>query len=183
MALPSTIFKANFQISDLNRNYYSDHRITIARHPSENDERLLVRIVSFLLNATEKLQFGKGLSVENEPALVAMADNGEITLWIDVGLPEEKNLKKAVSKSKEVKVYTYGDRKIRPWLERNLQSLKQLSGISYFQITDEAIEQLMPLLSRNINWSVLVLENNEISVTNEKHTVHIQVNSLNLSEK
>ncbi len=95
MALKATIFKAELQIADMDRNYYRDHSLTLARHPSETDERLMVRLLVFALHAGEALSFGRGLSAEDEPDLWERDLTGSITTWIDVGLPDERRLRKA----------------------------------------------------------------------------------------
>jgi uncharacterized protein YaeQ len=107
MALKATIYKADLQIADMDRQYYGDHSLTIARHPSETDERMMVRLLAFALNAHEALGFGKGISTEDEPDLWQKDLTGAIDLWIDVGLPDEKRLLKACGRSAQVLVYCY----------------------------------------------------------------------------
>ena len=92
MALKATIFKAELQIADMDRNYYHDHALTIARHPSETDERMMVRVLAYALHAHEALSFGKGLSTDDEPDLWQKDLTGAIELWIDVGQPDEKRI-------------------------------------------------------------------------------------------
>ena len=88
MAIKSTIFKIDLQITDLDRNYYQTHALTIARHPSETDERMIVRVIAFALHAHASLEFGKGLSAEDEPDLWRRDLTGTIEQWIEVGLPD-----------------------------------------------------------------------------------------------
>jgi len=102
MALNATIFKAVLQIADMDRNYYRDHALTIARHPSETDERMMVRLLAFVLHAHEALSFGKGLSADGEPDLWQKDLTGAIELWIDVGQPDEKSIRKACGRAKQV---------------------------------------------------------------------------------
>jgi len=95
MAIKSTIFKAEIQITDMDRNYYNDHALTIARHPSENDERMMLRILTFALNGSDSMAFSKGLSSEDEPDLWQKNLSDEIELWIDLGQPDEKRIRRA----------------------------------------------------------------------------------------
>ena len=95
MAIKSTIFKAELQISDMDRHYYQTHVLTIARHPSETDERMMVRILAFALNADEALEFTKGISTQDEPDIWRKSLSGEIECWIDLGQPDEKRIRKA----------------------------------------------------------------------------------------
>ena len=102
MALKATIFKAELQIADMDRNYYHDHALTIARHPSETDERMMVRLLAYALHADETLSFGKGLSTDDEPDLWQKDLTGAIELWIDVGQPDEKRIRKACGRARQV---------------------------------------------------------------------------------
>jgi uncharacterized protein YaeQ len=108
MALPSTVFKAELQISDMDRNYYQTNVVTLARHPSETDERMMMRVLAFAMNASENLSFANGLTANDEPDLWQKDFSGTILLWIMVGLPDEKQIKKACSRSEEVIIYCYG---------------------------------------------------------------------------
>ena len=123
MALKSTIFKATLQISDLDRPYYQTHTLTIAQHPSETDERMMVRILAYALNADEALSFGKGISNDEEPALWRKDLTGAIETWIEVGLPDEKLLRRACGQAQQVVVYTYGGRAADLWWEQNRNKL------------------------------------------------------------
>ena len=115
MALKATIFKAGLQIADMGRNYYHDHALTLARHPSETSERMMVRLLAFALNASETLTFGKGLSTDDEPDLWQKDLTGAIDLWIDVGLPDEKSIRKACGRAAQVRIYSYGGRNAELW--------------------------------------------------------------------
>ena len=108
MALKSTICKAELQLSDLDRHYYATHNLTLARHPSETDERMMVRLLAFALYASETLAFGKGLSAEDEPDLIERDPTGAVARWIDVGLPDEREVRRASHKSGEMILRTYG---------------------------------------------------------------------------
>ena len=118
MALKSTIFKADLQISDLGRNYYHDHSLTLARHPSENDERLMVRLLAFALHADEALVFANGMGTDDEPALWLKDLTGAIELWIDVGQPDEKRVRRACGRARQVVIYSYGGHGADVWLDR-----------------------------------------------------------------
>ena len=95
MALNSTVVKAELQVSDMDRHYYATHNLTLAQHPSETDERLMVRLLAFALYADERLEFGRGISDEDEPAMWKRDYTGEIELWIELGHPDESRIKKA----------------------------------------------------------------------------------------
>lgn len=109
MALGSTVYKATLDISDLDRGYYATHVLTVARHPSETEERLMLRILAFASLAGEHLEFGRGLSTEGEPALWEIDDTGTIERWIEVGCPDVRQVRRAAGRSNHVTVLAYGE--------------------------------------------------------------------------
>jgi uncharacterized protein YaeQ len=143
MALKATVHKADLSVADLDRNYYQDHSLTLARHPSETNERMMVRLLAFALNAGDRLEFGKGLSNEEEPALWQKSLSGEIELWIDVGQPDERRLRKACGQSRQVKVYCYGERSSQLWWRQNEAALSRLSNLSVIGLAVPDIDRLV----------------------------------------
>ncbi len=115
VALKSTICKAELAVADIERGYYRDHVVTIARHPSETDERMMVRLLAFALHADDALAFGRGLSTDGEPDLWRRDLTGTIEQWIDVGLPDEREVRKACGRAREVHVLAYGGRAVDLW--------------------------------------------------------------------
>lgn len=115
MALKSTVFKATLSIADMDRGHYADHALTLARHPSETDERMMARLLAFVLHASERLAFGKGLSDPDEPDLVERDLTGAITQWIEVGAPDERAILKACGKAAQVVVLAYGSQTAVWW--------------------------------------------------------------------
>jgi uncharacterized protein YaeQ len=115
MALKSTIFKAELSVADIDRGYYRDHVLTIARHPSETDERMMVRLLAFALHADDALAFGRGLSAEDEPDVWRRDLTGAIEQWIDVGMPDEREVRKACGRARAVYVLAYGGRAVDLW--------------------------------------------------------------------
>ena len=109
MAIKSTVFKANLQIADMDRYYYANHDpLTLARHPSETDERVMVRLLAFALFADDYLTFGQAMFGEDEPDLWCKDLTGAIQTWISVGLPDERVLRKAAGRARHVVCITYG---------------------------------------------------------------------------
>lgn len=145
MALKSTIFKIELQIADLDRNYFQTHALTLARHPSETDERLMVRVLAFALNANESLEFGKGLSSEDEPDLWRRDLTGSIEQWIEVGLPDEKRVRRACGRASQVLVATYGGRIADLWWEQNQALLKKQEKLT---VLNFPVAETLALASR-----------------------------------
>jgi len=148
MALKATIFKAELQIADMDRHYYHDHSLTFAQHPSETDERMMVRLLAFALNADDALAFGKGLSTEDEPALWQKDLTGAIDLWIEVGTPDEREIRKACGRAKQVIVYSYGGRTAELWRQQNRDKLERLKNLSVINLPGAATQALVKLARR-----------------------------------
>ena len=158
MALKSTIFKAELQVSDLDRNHFATHALTIARHPSETDERMMVRLLAFAFNADEALEFGRGLSSEDEPDLVKRDLTGAIELWIEVGLPDEREIRKASGRADAVKVYLYGGRSAALWWKQNEAAMAKLANVSVVEIPEEVSSSLEAMAHRNMRLECTVQE-------------------------
>jgi uncharacterized protein YaeQ len=150
MALKSTIFKAELAVADLDRGYYHEHALTLARHPSETDERMMVRVLAFALHAHEQLEFGRGLSTEDEPALVRRDLTGAIEEWIDVGLPDDKDVRKACGRANAVHIVAYGGRAVALWWDRARERLQQQERLTVREVPLEASTALARLASRSM---------------------------------
>ena len=144
MALKSTVFKATLSISDMDRGYYADHSLTIARHPSENDERMMARLLAFVLHAGERLAFGKGLSDPDEPDLVARDLTDAIVQWIEVGTPDERAILKACGRAQQVVVLAYASNTPVWWggIETRLTRARNLNVLSIPPTQSQALAAL-----------------------------------------
>ena len=150
MAIKSTIFKAELQIADLDRNCYQNHALTVARHPSETDERMMARILAFVLYADPALIFGKGLSSEDEPDLWRKDLTGAIELWIEVGLPDEKRIRRACGRARQVVVLTYGGRVADMWWQQNKAALQRQDNLAIINLAAEESRALAALAARGM---------------------------------
>lgn len=157
MALKATIFKASLQVSDIDRNYYGEHQLTLARHPSETDERMMMRVLAFALNAHEHLAFGKGLSDTDEPDLWQKDLTGQIVHWIDVGQPDEKRLIRASGKADRVTAYTYG-RGSDAWWAGIADHLVRAKNLAIWRVPVDAAESLVKLAARSMQLQCTVQE-------------------------
>ncbi len=155
MALKATIFKAALQVNDLDRHYYALHSLTLAQHPSETDERLMVRVLAFALNASEQLEFGKGLSSE-EPALWQKDATGLIERMIEIGLPDEALLRRHCGRAAQVLVYAYGGRTVGLWWQKNASALARLKNLTVVELAAETTAALAAMASRSMNLQALI---------------------------
>ncbi len=172
MALKATIFKASVQISDTDRNYYQSHALTLARHPSETDERMMVRLLAFALNAHEALAFGKGLSADDEPDLWQKDLTGAIELWIDVGQPDEKRLRKACGRATQVVVYSYGGSGAQLWRESVRDTVARCRNLAVHALPLAASQAMAKLAARAMQLTYTI-QDGEVWVASEQDTVHV----------
>ena len=173
MALKATIFKVDLQIADMDRNYYADHSLTLARHPSETDERMMVRLLAFTVFAEEGLGFGKGLCVDDEPDLWCQDLTGAIDLWIDVGLPDEKWTRKACGRSEKVVIVSYGSRSADVWWEQNRDKLTRLENLAVYRVPYETSQALGAMAERTMRLQCTV-QDGQVWITNSRETVHVE---------
>ncbi len=150
MALRSTIYKAELAIADIDRGYYADHALTLARHPSETEERLMVRALAFAMYADERLALAGDISTDGEPALWRRDDTGVIEQWIEVGLPDERLLRRAAGRADEVIVLAYGGRKAEAWWQDNARDLAKLRNLTVWFLRPEECEALTALAERSM---------------------------------
>lgn len=172
MALKATIFKATLNIADMDRHYYADHHLTIAQHPSETDERMMIRLLAFALNANEHLEFTKGLSTDDEPELWQKSLSDEIELWIELGLPEESRLRKACNRARQVILYTYGGRAVPLWWEKHHNKLERFDNLTVIDLPQEATESLAGMARRGMSLQITV-QDGVVGVADD--TQHVQV--------
>lgn len=154
MALKSTIYKIDLNIADMDRQYYAQHNLTLAKHPSETDERVMVRLIGFALYANEALIFGKGLSDDDEPDLWQKDLTGAIELWMDVGLPTERDIRKAAGRAKQVVVMLYGGRIADMWWGQNNKALLKTNNLTVINLPNT--QELANITSRSMNISCTI---------------------------
>ncbi|NJD25454.1 MAG: YaeQ family protein [Betaproteobacteria bacterium] len=158
MALKSTIFKADLQVADLDRGHFADYALTLARHPSETDERMMVRLLAFALHAGPDLGFGKGLSSDDEPALQEIDPGGVVRRLIEVGIPDESRVRKACGRADAVVVLAYGGRSVDVWWERNAGAFARLDKLTVLRLTAEEGSALAALAERGMKLACTIQE-------------------------
>lgn len=158
MALKSTIFKAELHISDMDRNHYGSYNLTIARHPSETDERMMMRLLAFALLADERLSFCKGLSDEDEADLWQKDLTGAIELWVEVGLPDEKRLRRAAGRSGRVQVFSYGGQAAQIWWQQNQVAFARIPQLTVMSLPEEQSQALAALANRSMSLTCTIQE-------------------------
>ncbi|HEY0333679.1 MAG TPA: YaeQ family protein [Stenotrophomonas sp.] len=156
MALTATVRKAELQISDLDRGYYASHNLTLAQHPSETDERLMLRLLAFALFADERLAFGRGLSSDDEPDLWRRDYSGDVEQWIELGQPDESRVRKACGRAREVIVLGYGGQAAETWRKKNAAALARHRQLRLVEVDPAASAALAELIGRGMRFDVLI---------------------------
>ena len=155
MALKATIFKANLHVSNIDLGYYQTHSLTLARHPSETDERMMVRLLAFAQHANDKLSFCTGLSDQNEPDLWQKDFTDAIDLWIEVGQPDEKRLLRACGRSEQVVVYSYGS-SADIWWEQIKKKLTRTRNLTIVKLPADCTQALAKLAERSMQVQCMI---------------------------
>ena len=172
MALKSTIFKAELQVSDMERHYYREHSLIIARHPSESAQRMMVRILACALNANDQLAFTRGLSSTDEPDLWQLNLSDEIELWIELGQPDIKRIGKACGRAKKVLIYSYANQNNLVWWEQNREKLTRFDNLGVIDLPSDSTRELALLTDRNMRLHCTI-QDGEVWLSNGIDTVHV----------
>lgn len=167
MALKATVVRVDLQISDMDRHYYASHSLTLAQHPSETDERLMVRLLAFALHAQDRLEFGRGLSTDEDPDLWLRDYTGEVELWIDLGQPDESRVRKACGRSRQVVVVNYGGRAADLWWDRNGNALARHRNLTVLDLPAAQLETLVAMYTRGMRLD-LQIQDGEVRVLDER---------------
>ena len=165
MALGATIHKVALTLSDLDRHFYHDFDFTLARHPSETEARMMLRVCAFAFHADERLAFTKGITQEDEPDLWLTGYDGSIRLWIDLGQPDEKRIRKACGRAEEVIIYTYARRAAEAWWRQNGGKFSRFKNLQVIQLDVEG--EIESLAERSMHLQA-VIQDNELLLTDEQ---------------
>ena len=176
MALKSTIYKAELSIADMDRNYYNTHQLTLARHPSETDERLMIRVLAFAIHADEALVNAKGLSDTEEPDLWQKDLTGAIQLWVEVGQPDDKRLLKAAGRSERVMVYSYSATS-HVWWKQLAGKIDRAKNVSVVNIPADASAALEKMAQRTMQLQCTI-QDGQIWLTDGAETVLVERETL-----
>ena len=174
MALKATIFKATIELTDLDRNVYKTENIVIAQHPSENNERLLVRLLVFALNLPDTedhgpLEFAKDMWEPDEPALWQKDLTGNLLHWIEVGQPDERRILKACARCERVSVYSFGP---QTWWTAIANKLTRAQNLTVWQINPAQSSALSELAQRSMSLQVTI-QDGSVYVADETRSIEV----------
>lgn len=172
MAQNATIYKVELSVSDMDRHYYETHKLTVAKHPSETDERLMVRIVAFALNAHENLQMTKGISTDDEPEIWQKSLSGQLEVWVALGLPSEKVMRQSCSKAKKVIVYPYGGKTAEMWWNKIKNSTIRFDNLQVMNFSEEDTGELAKLANRTMKLQISI-QDGDVMVCADDRIVYL----------
>lgn len=166
MAPNATIHKLELQVSDMDRHYYASHNLTLAQHPSETPARLMVRLVAFALHAHERLEFGRGLSTDEDADLWQRDYTGDIERWIDLGQPDESRIRKACARAREVVVVNYSGNSADIWWGKVSAALSRLKNLTVIDLAPADVEASVALLERGMRLTAMI-QDGELQLMSE----------------
>ena len=172
MAQNATIYKVELSVADMDRHYYETHKLTLAKHPSETDERLMVRIIAFALNAHAQLEMTKGLSTDDEPDIWQKSLSGELELWVALGLPSEKLLRQSCGKAAKVVVYPYGGRPAEIWWDKIKNSTTRFDNLQIVNLRQADTDAIAALASRAMKLQINI-QDGEVMINLDDRSVYI----------
>ncbi len=154
--MSTSVHRVELNVADLDRGYYADHALTVARHPSETEERLMVRVLAFALHAHDRLAFGRGIGTAEEPDLWKRDLTGRVELWIDVGLPDERRIRKACNTSERVAVYAYGATAVERWWLKTAPELARCENLEVVELGAATTRALTGMADRGMSLQLTV---------------------------
>jgi len=156
MALKPTIYKAQIELADSDRNCFESLSLTLARHPSETLERMAARLLAYCLNCTRGLEFTKGISTADEPDVWVHSDHGDIEHWIEVGQPEQPRLRKACGRARQVSVYAFA-KSVPTWWKLHGEEISALPRLQVWQLDWTEIQAAAALLDRTVQLNTSIV--------------------------
>ena len=158
MATKATVYRAELEISDIDRGYYATHSLTLAQHPSETDRRLMARLIAFVLFADERLEFGRGLSNEEDPDLWRRDYTGNIESWIELGQPDESRIRRLCGRAQQVILINYSGNSAEAWWTKNESSLVRSKNLTVIDLDSSEVESATRFLQRTMRLQVMIQE-------------------------
>jgi uncharacterized protein YaeQ len=157
MARPSTIYRVNIQLSDIDHGVYDTIQTTVAQHPSETEERLVARLLALVIFYEPDLTCTKGISATDEPDLWIIGPDGRTKFWVEVGLPESDRIIKACRHAEKVALLACG-KTLSNWDQQHLPKLVKINNLTTVSVGQTFINTLASQLERSINWSITITE-------------------------
>ncbi|MGL9750231.1 MAG: YaeQ family protein [Symbiopectobacterium sp.] len=172
MALKATIYKAAVNIADLDRSFFYDVNLTLVQHPSETEQRMMLRLLAWICHADENLAFTKGLCADDEPEIWLLDDTLALKLWIELGLPDERRLKKACNQSPNVVLYVYREQAAHVWWQSMEQKLRPYRNLTVRFLDDRQLQALAAMAQRTMTLQA-TLQDHSVWLSDDKNNLEI----------
>ena len=172
MALTATIYKAELTVSDMDRDYYATHNLTVALHPSETESRMMLRLMAFALSAHEDLTFTKGLSSTDEPDLWQRNPDDTLEHWIELGMPDEKRLRKACGLARQVTLYCYGPRAPQVWWDSIKNKVTRFDNLRVIHVSADSDAALAESTQRSMQLQAMI-QDGQVWFGSAEHSVEM----------
>ncbi len=173
MAPNSTVYKLELQVSDMDRHYYASHNLTLAQHPSETDLRLMARLIAYACFAEERLEYGRGLSNEEDPDIWLRDYTGDVELWIDLGQPDESRIKKASGRARQAVVFGYNGNAFDIWWGKNESAMARFKNLTVVSITSDELDAATALLQRGMRLTAMI-QDGELQLMSDAENISIR---------
>ncbi|MBG6244102.1 hypothetical protein CS369_03325 [Candidatus Symbiopectobacterium sp. 'North America'] len=172
MALKATIYKAAVNIADLDRSFYYDANLTLAQYPSETEQRMMLRLLAWICHVDENLSFTNGLCADDEPEIWLRDDTLALKLWIELGLPDERRLKKACNQSSNVVLYVYSERAAHVWWQSMEQKLRPYRNLTVRFLDDRQLQALAAMAQCTMTLQA-TLQDRSVWLSDDKNNLEI----------
>lgn len=172
MAQKSTIYKVDLSVTDMDRHYYETHKLTVAKHPSETDARMMVRLLAFALNAHERLEMTKGISTDDEPDVWQKSLSGSLEVWVALGQPSDKIIRQSCGKADGVVIYCYGGSAAEIWWDKVKGGTSRFDNLSVVNLSQQDTDALAALAARSMQLQVNV-QDGDVMVSTDAGTVYV----------
>ncbi|MBP6300237.1 MAG: YaeQ family protein [Arenimonas sp.] len=173
MAPNATVYKLELQVSDMDRHYYASHNLTLAQHPSETDLRLMARLIAYACFAEERLEYGRGLSNEEDPDIWLRDYTGDVELWIDLGQPDESRIKKASGRARQAVVFGYNGNAFDIWWGKNESAMARFKNLTVVSITSDELDAATALLQRGMRLTAMI-QDGELQLMSDAENISIR---------
>jgi uncharacterized protein YaeQ len=174
MALKASIHKVRLRVADMDRHYYAEHVLTVARHPSETDERMMLRVLAFACHADAALAFGRGVSTADEPDLWLHDSSGGIRAWIQLGQPDERAIRRACGRAGRVFLYTYGGQAAEVWWTQSRARLANIGNLTVIDVAPASSRALATLAAKSLQLDV-TLQDGQAWVADGERAIEVKM--------
>ena len=155
MALSSTVFSFEIDLSHADRHVYEPLSLRVAQHPSESSEFLIARVLAYCLEYTDGIEFSRGMCDADDPPIAVRDLTGTMRTWIDVGTPAAERLHRAAKSASRVVVYVHKD--FRQWLpDLAAAQIHRRDALELYALDRPFVSEMVSRLERRMSFALTV---------------------------